>query len=347
MVPPPSDTKVFESRAPSPLLAVGLIVAGIAFLVLLGFVFVKQVNTPARPGRDDSTMPGMLGGASVLGIGMIAGGLYMLRFARRVVLDPQAVHVETLFSRRSVPWSDIQRIERDKQTAMLGVAKQKIIRLIGHDGKTKQVIADTVQHFDILERDLAARSSAATGQVTFDPAADEQRQIVKENRKMKWVAALFGLMTLGMGAGLIAGINEERHKRLFATEAVFVDAKIVHARMYNVTPRVEYSFQDEQGHTFTRDAMMYQGPEWDALQNRRTVPVKYLRSDPNWNYLVSGEQSVAEFGGKFLFICGAGLLVCATLFVITLLGFDLKSEDGVTKLTRRGRVIKTWGQTTS
>src|SRR4030095_11636523 len=108
-------------------------------------------------------------------------------------------------------------------------------------------------------------------------------------------------MTRGMGAGLIAGINEERHKRLFATEAVIVDAKIVRARMYNVTPRVESSFENDQGRTFTREAMMHQGPEWDGLQNRQTVPVKYLRSDPSWNYLVTGEQSVAEFGGKFLF----------------------------------------------
>src|SRR5262245_2088739 len=124
MVPPPSDTKVFDSRAPSPLLAIGLIIAGVAFLGLLGFVFVKQVNTPARPGRDDSTMPGMIGGASVLGIGMIAAGFYFLRFARRVVLDPQGVHVETLFSRRSVPWTDVGRIERDKVSAVLGMATQ-------------------------------------------------------------------------------------------------------------------------------------------------------------------------------------------------------------------------------
>jgi hypothetical protein len=347
MVPPPSDTKVFESRSPSPLLGIGLIVAGFAFLGLLGVVFVKQVNTPARPGVDDSTMPGMIGGASVLGIGMMVGGIFMLRTTRRVMLDPQGVHSETLFSRRSVPWTDIGRVERDKQPLMLGIVTQKVIRLVGRNDKKLMTIAESVNHFDILERDIASRSATATGQVTFDPVADEQRVISRENRKMKWVAALFGLMTLGMGAGLIAGINEERHKRLFATEGVTVDAKIVQARMYNVTPRVEYSFTDDQGRTFSKDVMVYQGPEWDAVQKSQTIPVVYLKSDPSWNHLVRGQQPEPEFGGKFLFICGGGILMFGTLFVISLLGFDLKSENGVTSLTRRGRVIKQWGQATS
>jgi hypothetical protein len=347
MVPEPSDSKVFSAKSPAGVKAFALIIGGLLYFVALGFVIVKMANMPARPDRDESMVPGILGGASVVGVMMIAGGIYLLRSTRRVVLDPVGVHVETYLSRRLVRWYDIHRVERDKKDAMMGMATHKVLRLIGSDGKTLETVADTIDHFDIFDRDVVARSAKATGRVTSDPAADEQRQLVRENKKLKWVSALFALFTLGMIAGLVVGINEEQHKRKFATEGATVDAKIVRRYMFNVTPHVEYSFQDEQGRTFTKDVMMYQGPDWDAIQESPTIPVIYLRSDPTWNKLVRGEQTIAEFGGKFIFICAGGILVFGTLFLVTFLGFDIKSENGVTRITRRGREIKAWGRTKS
>jgi hypothetical protein len=38
-----------------------------------------------------------------------------------------------------------------------------------------------------------------------------------------------------------------------------------------------------------------------------------------------------------------GVLMFGALFVFTLLGYDLKRENGVNTLKRHGRVIRTWG----
>lgn len=89
---------------------------------------------------------------------------------------------------------------------------------------------------------------------------------------------------------------------------------------------------------------MYPGPAWQMLREGNTVPVVYLPSAPDWNRLVSGEDVGAEFGGKSLFLFSGGFLMFSFMAVVCLLGYDLKTENGVTRLTRHGRVIKEWRQ---
>jgi hypothetical protein len=321
--------------------AAGFILGGVGVLVLLGIIFVIQVNMPARPGHD--MMPGMLGGASVLGFGLLARGLFLLRTTARVVVDDSWVHLESAFARRSVGWGEIARIECDKRSPALGGETLRVVRLIGTSGKRLAEISETIGDFEFLANEITQRSTAARGQATFDAQADEKRRVTRDAKKIEWVSFFFGLATLGMGATLWAGINEEMHLRRYASEGKRVEAKIVRRYMYRVTPRLEFSFRDEAGKEHTRDTMMYQGPAWDALEGKKTVPVEYLKSDPSWNRLLEGEDAETKFGGKFLLVSGGGFLVFGFLFLVTLLGFDLKMENGVNTLTRRGVVVKQWG----
>jgi hypothetical protein len=132
------------------------------------------------------------------------------------------------------------------------------------------------------------------------------------------------------------------HSRRYASEGVRVEAKIVRRWMVRVTPRIEYSFRDAHGREFSREVMMDQRI-WESLEGRRTVPLEYLASDPSWNRLISGEERETSLSGGFLYLSGAMTLVFAAMFVFVALGFDLKSEGGVTTLTRQGRVVKRWG----
>ncbi|HEY7088976.1 MAG TPA: DUF3592 domain-containing protein [Tepidisphaeraceae bacterium] len=336
--------RVFTARGAAGLKALAFLAGGVLFFAALGWQFLHLIQTPARPGGNDNMMPGLIGGLSVIGVGLIARGLFLLRSTRRVVLDSEGVHLETYLSRQSVPWGEIDHLERDKKSSMLGTETHKVIRLVGKNGKPLASIDESIDNFEALASEVTVRSTAATGRVTFDVAEDEQQNLTREKKKLKFVTWVFGLFTIGMVAALIAGINEAMHVRRFATEAVTVDARITNRRMYNVTPHVEYSFTDAQGRTFTKDAMMFQGPAWDAIQDAQTVPVEYLRSDPSWNRLVRGEDPGPQFGGNFLWLLAAGLVMFGSLFIFTLLGFDLKMENGVNTLTRNGRVVKAWGQ---
>ena len=58
---------------------------------------------------------------------------------------------------------------------------------------------------------------------------------------------------------------------------------------------------------------------------------------------MSGEERESGLGGGFVLLSGGMTVVFGAMFVFVALGFDLKSENGVTTLTRRGRVVKQWG----
>lgn len=318
------------------------ILGGVVFFAVLLVQFLLLILTPAKPGDD--LMPGILGGVSVVGVALVLRGVFLLRTTARVVIDPTAIHMGTWLATRSVAWNEIDHIEQDKRSSLMGSETLRVVRLVDSTGRCLAVIDEAIAGFDDLAAEIAARSSRVAGHATFDTTDDEQRRIAREVRKSRRLALGFALFTLAMGAALCAGIHEELHVRRYATDGVRVDAQITQRRMVNVTPHVEYSFRDEAGQTHVRDAMMWVGPEWDKLEQQETVPVEYLRSDPTWNRLVAGEDPGPQFGGKFLLICAGGLIMCGTMFVMTLLGYDLKTENGVTTVSRRGRTIKSWGK---
>jgi hypothetical protein len=109
--------------------------------------------------------------------------------------------------------------------------------------------------------------------------------------------------------------------------------------MVRVTPRLKYEFKDAGGRLFEREAMM-DPPAWNALAGRRTVPVEYLPSDPNWSRLVAGEQKGSTLGGPFLLLSGGMTLLVGALTVFMALGFDLNTDHGGLKLTRYGKPLR-------
>jgi hypothetical protein len=335
-----TETRVFVRQQKVALQATGFIAGGVAILLMSVFIFVASLNARVRPGHDMT--PGILGGISVLWIGMLARGIFLLRQTVRVVLDPAGVHLERVMSRwRSIGWGEIRRIDRDKHSTLFGDSYE-LIRLIGESGKPLAEVSETIENYQFLANEIAMRSAAASGRATYDATEDERRRGAKERRKRRWLAALAGIITLGMGAGFVVGLNEQVHTRRYARDGAKVEARIVRRWMLRVTPWIEYSFRDSRGREFSREAMMDQRA-WDQLEGRRTVGVEYLASDPTWNRLTSGEERESGLGGGFLYIAGAMTLVFGGMFVFLVLGFDLKSEDGVTTLTRRGRVVKQWG----
>ena len=333
------QTTIYETRQRIGLPAAGFIAGGVLVFLVMIFCFVVSLAS-TKHSQPDWT-PGLLGGMGVGGVAMLSRGIFLLRAVVRVILDQQGLRLEGLVSRRSIAWSDIERIEREKKSGAFGNS-YNLIQLIGPRGKKLASIPDTIDRFEELAADIAARSAAVRGKPTFDAAENEQRLQQRSGKRLRWTAFGMGIFTLGMGAAFVAGLNNEWHERRYHTEGVTTNAKIDKLYMVRVTPRVEYSFTDAQGRSFTREAMM-QTDAYDELIGQKTVPVQYLASDPSWNRLVSGEEKETSFGGKFLPISGGGTLMFGFFFVLLLLGIDINTDHGGLTITRHGKIIKQLG----
>src|SRR5437868_5392862 len=101
-----SETRVYVRQQRVGLQALGFIAGGLVILLVSVFIFVMSLHAPVRPGHDMTA--GILGGISVLWLGMLARGIFLLRQTVRVVLDPAGVHLERVLSRwRSIGWGEI------------------------------------------------------------------------------------------------------------------------------------------------------------------------------------------------------------------------------------------------
>jgi len=339
----PHTNRTYEATKRVGWQAAACIAGGTLFLLILFGQFFLTVLS--KPSSKTNIMPGMIGGLSVIGIGLIARGVFLLRTVQRVIVDSAGVHVEGFIGRQTVPWGHIAQLQRDKKSLWMGDKTYQVLTLKDTAGKTLTTIQDNVEHFEDLIQQIESESSRVRGSATFDPSADEQRRLKKERRTHRWTTIACGAFALFFGAILIVGINEELHTRRYASDGATTDAQILRRWMVSVTPRIEYSFLDERGQSHQRQAMMDQ-PDWDLLEGQKTVAVEYLRSDPSWNRLVAGEKQETSFGGKFLFLSAGGTLLLSAFFLMLLFGFDVKVEDGVTKLTRRGKVLREFGSPT-
>ncbi len=214
-----------------------------------------------------------------------------------------------------------------------------MIELLATNHQRLAVISDTLQGFETLANELATLPAALES--TEAKEDDRARLLSKERRRLRAIAFVFLFFALGMAGALVAGINEEWHTRQLDRNGINAEGTLVRTWMVRMTPWVRFSFQDATGHSFSREVIMYQGPEWERLRTAKTVTVVYLPSAPDWNR-IDGEDPGAQFGGSSVFLFSGGLLMFGTLFVTTLLGYNLKTENGISYLTKNGEVIKQW-----
>jgi hypothetical protein len=335
------DVHVYETKQRVGVQATLFIAGGILFfLVLLAqFVLLLGVKESSRT----QMMPGLIGGLSVFGIALIARGVFLLKTVVRVTLDATAVHLDGFIGRRTVPYPQIERVARDKQSLLLGGKTIDVLSL--HAAGQKQPIAiipDTIGNFEMLAAELAARTAAAQGgRVTYDPVADQQQRDTRDARRMKWTAFGFCLFTLLFVTIFGFGLREELRDRALARDGKTTDARITRHFMIRVTPYIAYTFFDDRAQPHSKEVMVTQ-ELFDATEGRKSVPVAYLPSDPEHNRLAAGTAE-KSFGGKFLFLSGGGTLMFGALAVMTLLGIDIKSENGRTRITRHGKTIREFG----
>jgi hypothetical protein len=333
--------RVYEARQRVGLQAAGFIAGGVIFFLVLLLQFLLALGRKSTPTTD--MMPGIIGGLSVFGIGLIARGVFLLRGVTRVVLDDGGVHVQGFIAQRTVSYQQIERIERDKSTQLLaGKTNEVLLLRAAGEKKPLAIIPDTIGNFETLAAELAWRTAAAQGgRTTYDPVADQQVRQTRETKQLKLASVLLCIFTLLFGGAFCYGMYEEVHDRRLKSSGTTVDARISQHFMRRVTPYIAYTFRDQQGVAHSREVMVTQAM-YDATDGAKTVPIVYLADDPEWNRLVVGDAS-KDFGGKSLFLFGGGTLLVGALAVMTLFGIDIKTENGRTMIVKRGKVLREFG----
>jgi len=305
---------------------------GIVFLLAIAFMLVALFLSPKT---SASTQPGLIGGLSVIPIMLISRGLFAMRNINRVTLDPNGIAVESPLSFKLIPWTQIQRMAKKDRRAFMGQSHETLM-LIGADGKELAQIRDTIDRFPELVQQIEYRLAAARGTPVV---AEEEAPLEMKRARRRGIimGSFFALFTLGMIAGTAASLNEWIHEKKYATEAVTTDAKILKHYMVRQTHYVEFEFTDPAGQTHQRAAMVEMVP-WEQLTHAKTVPVQYLRSDPSWNRLATGEDRVTF--DNFWPLGIIGMVMFGTGAVFSFLGFDLNNKGGTFQLTRWGKPLR-------
>jgi len=306
---------------------------GILSAIFIIIMIIALFNAPTT--GNFSRQPGFIGGFSVIPIMLIARGLFTTRNIIRLTLDQNGIALESPISFKTIPWTQIARIQKKDRSSFMGESHETLI-LFNADGKELAQIRDTLDRFPDLIQQLEIRSAAGRSAPIIEADEDVAAETKKARRRAKIVGSLFALLTLAMIGGTVVGFVELSHERKFARESVPAKATILKHYMIRQTPYVEVEFTDPTGKTHKHVTMMEMGP-WEELPHSQTVPIQYVRSDPSLFRLIKGEDHP---GFPYFWLVGLiASLVFATGTVFSFLGYDIKSKGGVVQIIRWGQEL--------
>ena len=298
--------------------------------------------------KHSSVAPGLIGGLSVIPIMGITTAIFLLKSPVRIILDDQGLTFEWLIRRKTFLWGEISEIQLKEvdfsttwASAFTGKKNQPKERLLllDRNGKKFAEIPANVKPFDVLVREIHNRTSAFKGASTF--SIDKQKSLEKSShtkkRRLLLVAGI-PLAALGIAVGIMTFVTEH-DKRLLERDGRIVEAVIARHYIYNITPRLEYTFTAPDGRSYSQNIMVERN-YWDQIENSKTVPVKYLPSKPENNRLVTGQIDSADL--PFPLSIALSLLITVIAFGCILMYFlrisDIKFENGRFRIIRENQI---------
>ena len=289
------------------------------------------------PGDKHSSLtPGIIGGFAVVPIFCFIYSLFMLKCITKVSLASEELILEGLISKISIPWDKISKLKRNKEQLIFNTKKVDVLVLCDENDKTLGRITGMLDNFPELVNRIEKQAEKARGKSVFDENEEIQRKQKEQSKNMRVAKYAFGFFTLmGLAMSVWGGYDYYNLKQL-KEHGVEIQAKIVRHYIYNVTPRLEYSFETESGQSHTNDVMV-ERKEWDAIKGLEQIPVTYLPGNPEWNCLVKGEIPATE--PKMMLLVGIACTILFGIFLgVAMTGLDLDTTDGKIKIVRAGEV---------
>jgi hypothetical protein len=309
--------------------------AGLVCLTMAAVNFVNSLSSP--PGATGPFLPGAVGGMAAAGALAVLMGLIQARSPSRITVEPDGLRLEGMLSTRRLRWEEIAELRREK-LPQGSEPRLDVLVLLDAKGKAIARITATFDRFAELVAEIEASSSRARGVATYDRQREIERKRRGQVKERRLLAVMGGLFLCGGAFLAWTAAQEWIHEAAFRSEGVPEQARIVRRYLRNVTPRLEYSFSDRAGRSFTRDVAM-DAAAWEVLEGAERVLIVYLPSDPDWSRLMLGEVSLTGTPGQSLAIGVLGLVMGAAFVTLTAKGYcGFDRRHGRLRLIRVGDV---------
>lgn len=332
---------VYETPRSQTTQAILLFLGGIALFILLFILMALMVLAESKSKKSSSAPPIAPIVLGIFGASLIGTALLKISHSQRVAVTRDGMHIDGAFATQYVRWSDIRHLRRAKVQSAMGQSSMDTLELFDTSGRLITRIGGKIAQF----QELQALLGSIIGQI--QPTPPDARWIGNATRRVSRGTRLFMYLVgipigLGFLAGGIFGTREWMKNRALVADGVVVSAHIERLWMRSITPYVEYTFADSAGQSHRRESMMNE-LDWTLLHENPNVEVRYLPADPEWNRLEHGSAE-SEFGLPMsLLLFGLSALFLGSISLIAL-GWDLKSENGQTLLTRHGVKVRSWGK---
>lgn len=339
----PSTGQTYEFRNPQDC-AVGIAFAfGISLLMII--VIAVSLFSLFTSSSHKPLMPGIIGGMSVIPIFGIWTGIYLLKRPRKIIAGPQGVVIVGLTGRKEIPWSDIADIEIKevenvtsqwvKTFSGQSAVANKCIVLRNHANRQIGAIDGNIENFDFLTATITSYCSVTQGKSVYDADLQKNRTIASRKKKMR-LNLVLGLFLFLMAIASMTVISIDHfQKQALENEGLSADATIKRIYIYNVTPRLEYTFSTPDGKSYSKDVMVSK-ELYDQWKEGQIIAVKYVPSDPDNSRLLRGH--VEDFDVPFGLLIVFGIVIVAigagTLCMYYLKIVDIKHENGKWKIVR-------------
>jgi hypothetical protein len=258
---------------------------------------------------------------------LIGAGWSQVQTLQQVDVGPDGVTIHFVKSERHIPWDDVVELQTGERSASLGHVTLKTVKLIGPQRKVLAAFDSQLQPFDDLVTKLWERASVGR-EVEVTDTAD------KKKRSEAWLLVILGPVFAGLG--LFVGLEAQRElqqRNSLRDHPTTATATVIKHEMFNVTPRLEYQFQDAEGEEHRRNTIVAT-KVWNQLQVGSTVAVKYLSDDPEYSRLDVGDIDDEQSHDPQLMVFCAPLvgLMGAFFFIAGVLqfcGIDLEKMLGL------------------
>jgi hypothetical protein len=312
-------------------MATGLFVVGV-----LGLGFAAVAFAVTLFARVDSLSLQMLTTMPTLfGIGAILSARAMAGAPTEVAVGPGGLTLVERGGPKSYRWEQIGWAS----VGQLPLSQRRQLTLYDPEGKPIVKLDESLEGFDALVQYVTARI-ATRG----DDTAERIR--LQKARRSAVFNAVGGVLFLALaGANAWNAHNEQRAARLLKEAAVPGTAQIKRRFLApnGVTPRLEYEIATPGGKSATRNAEVRRF-YWDALARAKTVPVRYVPTEPEISRLAFGEPPKQDPSDQPRVLYGLSALV-ALMSLVFIAGAVLAWRGwDITLDSKTGRVsIKQFG----
>jgi len=131
-----------------------------------------------------------------------------------------------------------------------------------------------------------------------------------KRRQLRGLCGATAVVAALLALGFAVGLHQNLHLGRYPVEGVHATAQVVNLFVKGSTPWFIYRFEDIGGQLHERETTLTE-EGFASLKGQPSVAVEYLRSDPSWSRLVSGEKDPYPFAGSVGITAGAALVFLA------------------------------------